>query len=193
MKEKILELRKEGKTYNEIRLILGCSKATISYHCGEGQKDMAKNRVRKRRKNILKTKIDGFKCRKEKEFKFDELKTKEERYVRESVRKFQKRDNTVKGTINKDIITTFTWEDVLIKFGETTYCYLSGEKINLFENNYNLDHIIPVSRGGDNSLNNLGITHKVANTMKSDLTPDELIEWCKKILEFNNYKIEKID
>ena len=58
---------------------------------------------------------------------------------------------------------------------------------------YNLDHIIPASRGGDNSLNNLGITHKVANTMKSDLTPEELIEWCKKILEFNNYKIEKID
>ena len=52
--------------------------------------------------------------------------------------------------------------------------------------------MIPASRGGDNSLNNLGITHKVANTMKSDLTPEELIEWCKKILEFNNYKIEKL-
>lgn len=33
MKEEILNLRKNGKTYNEIREILGCSKGTISYHC----------------------------------------------------------------------------------------------------------------------------------------------------------------
>ena len=35
MKEKIIELRKNGKTYNEIKLILGCSKSTISYHCSK--------------------------------------------------------------------------------------------------------------------------------------------------------------
>lgn len=33
MKGEILNLRKEGKTYNEITEILGCSKGTISYHC----------------------------------------------------------------------------------------------------------------------------------------------------------------
>lgn len=78
----------------------------------------------------------------EKNNKIDELKTKEERYVRESVRKFQKRDNNVKGTVNNDISTTFTWEDVLSKFGENTHCYLSGERINLFENNYNMDYSV---------------------------------------------------
>lgn len=191
MKEKILELRKEGKTYNEIKTILKCSKGTISYHCGDGQKDMARNRVRKRRKNNLKSKIDRFKIRKGKEVIDDELKVKEDRYIRESIRKFQKRDNNIKGTINKDINTTFTWEDVLDKFGENTHCYLSGEKINLFENSYNLDHIIPVSKGGSNKFDNLGITHKIVNTMKSNLTTEELIDWCKKILEFNDYKIEK--
>ena len=35
MKDKILELRSQGKTYNEIVEILGCSKGTISYHCGK--------------------------------------------------------------------------------------------------------------------------------------------------------------
>lgn len=35
MKDKILELRQEGKSYNEIRKILGCSKGTISYHCSK--------------------------------------------------------------------------------------------------------------------------------------------------------------
>lgn len=33
MKEEILKLRNEGKTYNEIIDILNCSKGTISYHC----------------------------------------------------------------------------------------------------------------------------------------------------------------
>ena len=33
MKEEILKLRKEGKTYNEIVEILGCAKSTVNYHC----------------------------------------------------------------------------------------------------------------------------------------------------------------
>jgi hypothetical protein len=37
----------------------------------------------------------------------------------------------------------------------------------------------------------LGITHEIVNKIKSDLNPDELIIWCKKILEFNGYKITK--
>lgn len=35
MKEQILRLRSEGKTYNEIKVILNCAKSTISYHCGK--------------------------------------------------------------------------------------------------------------------------------------------------------------
>lgn len=33
MKEKILELRKNGLSYDEIQKKLGCAKSTISYHC----------------------------------------------------------------------------------------------------------------------------------------------------------------
>ena len=52
MKEQILKLREEGKTYNEIKDILGCSKGTISYYCGVGQKDKNDNRRKSfRRKN----------------------------------------------------------------------------------------------------------------------------------------------
>jgi DNA-binding Lrp family transcriptional regulator len=49
MKEKIKKLRKEGKTYNEISKILGCSKGTISYHL--------KNSLRDRK--ILRIYIEG--------------------------------------------------------------------------------------------------------------------------------------
>ena len=38
MKEQILELRAQGLSYNEIVKELGCSKSSVSYHCGKGQK-----------------------------------------------------------------------------------------------------------------------------------------------------------
>jgi 5-methylcytosine-specific restriction endonuclease McrA len=38
MKEQILKLRLEGKSYSQIKSILGCSKGTIAFHCGKGQK-----------------------------------------------------------------------------------------------------------------------------------------------------------
>lgn len=52
-KEQILALRKEGKTYSEIQKILGCSKGTISYHLGEGQKEKTKERMHKSRAEIF--------------------------------------------------------------------------------------------------------------------------------------------
>lgn len=53
-KENILRLRAEGKTYNQIRDELGCSKGTIAYHCGTGVKEKTKQRnVSTRDRQIL--------------------------------------------------------------------------------------------------------------------------------------------
>ena len=35
LKEKIIKLREQGKTYNQIKKELNCSKGTISYHCSQ--------------------------------------------------------------------------------------------------------------------------------------------------------------
>lgn len=52
MKEQILKLRAEGKTFNEIKNTLGCSKSTISYYCSEGQKEKNLQRTKKKRAGL---------------------------------------------------------------------------------------------------------------------------------------------
>lgn len=48
-KEDIFRLRQEGKTYNQIQKVLGCSKGTIAYHLGDGQKEKYHQRSQKKR------------------------------------------------------------------------------------------------------------------------------------------------
>jgi len=51
MKDKILKLRKEGKSYNEIAKTLNCSKGTISYHC-------SRNKIKKEESKVKKLKLE---------------------------------------------------------------------------------------------------------------------------------------
>lgn len=176
MKEEILKLRNEGKTYPEIAEILGCSKGTISYYCGEGQKEKTKVRTQKRR-NIT-----------------NNLPGKTDRFLRGAARhkvdRFQKRNGK---QYKKGFDKSFSWKDVVDRFGEITECYLSGEKINLMKDkNYQFDHIIPLTRGGDCNIDNLGILHKTVNQMKNNLLNEEFIQWCKKILEHKGYKVTSV-
>jgi CRISPR/Cas system Type II protein with McrA/HNH and RuvC-like nuclease domain len=172
MKDQILKLRSEGKSFKQIAKILGCAKSTVSYHCGEGQKEKSMDRQNKRRREIVNSKLTSFKNR-----------------FRHRTRDFQRREENNKlGKANYD----FTREDVLNKFGVDTKCYLSGTPINMLRSNdYAFDHVIPVSKGGLNTLENLGITTKLVNRIKTDQTPEELFFWCKKILEYNGYKVTK--
>ena len=51
-KEQILKLRDEGYSYREIQKIAECSRGTIAYHCGPGQKLKSLNRQQDRRKKV---------------------------------------------------------------------------------------------------------------------------------------------
>ena len=48
LKEQILELRTKGLSYKQIVNELGCSKSTVTYHCGAGQVDKSNERQRNR-------------------------------------------------------------------------------------------------------------------------------------------------
>ena len=52
-KDQILELKDQGCSYREIQKITGCSKGTIAYHIGVGQKDKTKNRTRECRTKVM--------------------------------------------------------------------------------------------------------------------------------------------
>jgi len=54
MKEKIIALRNEGKTYGQIKAQLGCSKSTIAYHVGAGQKEKSRLRQKSGRTAMVK-------------------------------------------------------------------------------------------------------------------------------------------
>ena len=53
-KNEIIKLYEQGYSYSEISKKLGCSKGTISYHIGHGQKEKTLNRQNDKRNKIQK-------------------------------------------------------------------------------------------------------------------------------------------
>lgn len=64
LKERIHRLRETGKTYNQIVETLGCSKATVSWHCSEDVRiKYRRYRQKNRKKQVVDLKnLHGGKC-----------------------------------------------------------------------------------------------------------------------------------
>lgn len=190
-KEEILKLRSEGFSYGDIQKILGCSKGTISYHCGIGQKQKTKKRTLEYRTKdkllfILRKRVSRFnnKIRTEKELKIINNKSTFKKNLYDKCFRF----------VNKDInIMKVTAKSILEKLQITDKCELTGRIIDI-ENtsSWHLDHIVPFSRGGSNTLDNCRIVCKEANVAKSDLLDEEFIQLCKDVLAHNGYKVEQL-
>lgn len=179
MKWKILELRAQGKTYKEICEELGCSKSTVAYYCGEGQKEKTLDRQRVRRNNKIINRIDKFKARKPSNGKYllRDSWTTTKHSLQKRIRYFQAR--TTDRKIFDFTNVEFTYADFVNVYGDTTKCYLTGRDIDLNQpESYRLDHVQPVAKGGDNSLDNLGIVCPQANAAKSDMTIEEFVQLC---------------
>jgi hypothetical protein len=163
-KDNILKLRNKGKSYKQIQQEIGCSLGTISYHCGDGQKLKSLKRQRTRSSSllaILKRKKDNFS------------------FVSGNRRSAGKRKSM-----------DFSASQFYDKLVGNPVCYLTGRPIDLLSpKTYNCDHIIPVSKGGGCTFNNLGLACRNANMSKSDMTEDEYVQLCKEVLILRGYKI----
>lgn len=163
LKEKILDLKKRGYSYQQIQKTLGCSKSTISYHLGDNQKERAYDRVKKQRK-------------------LNPWIHKTEKFIQEY--------DGVKITYNKR--GDFNRKKISNYLSTIDKCYLTGRPIDINDfNTYEFDHIIPKCLGGDSSFENLGVVRPEANRAKSDLTVEEFIGLCKDVLINFGYTVSK--
>ena len=85
-----------------------------------------------------------------------------------------------------------TTKNILDKLEQNDRCALTGRKLDIQNtSSWELDHIIPSSKGGNNTLDNCQILCKEANQSKRDLLPEEFLELCKDVLKHNGYEIIK--
>lgn len=180
MKEKILELRALGYSYNRIVEELGCSKGTIAYHCGEGQKQKSLERQRKNRKTdagMISYKMSNFRNSDPKTaYIYRDTRTALSTNIKDKIRRFH-------GSIPEDNRGQFEYTEFMEWLEQDPVCYLSGRPLD-FSNPrlYHFDHIIPRCKGGTSNIDNLGVTTSEANQAKHSLSIEEFLELCIDVL-----------
>jgi 5-methylcytosine-specific restriction endonuclease McrA len=76
----------------------------------------------------------------------------------------------------------FTVQQFMDKFSDPV-CYLTGIPIDIYDfTSYHLEHVIPLSRGGDSNLSNLQLAVPWANIIKGDMSLDLLLSRCELIV-----------
>lgn len=186
LKQKILTLREQGCSYRDISKQLSCARSTVAYYLGVGQKEKAHQRRKKfGHLNPLARKVYGY--------KEDDGKLK--KCVVDSIEKIEKIIYYKVYTFMEENLKDcdFTVQDVLDKIGDDPRCYLTGRSIDLSKSrSYQLDHIVPRSRGGSNSLDNLGLCVRDANQAKYDMMLDDFLDLCRDILLNHGYIITSL-
>jgi 5-methylcytosine-specific restriction endonuclease McrA len=178
IKPEILSLHEQGFNYTQIQEKLQCSKATISYHLGEGRKEkVLANTRRLRAENPMSRKINTF----------INLSYRQRHSLNSRIRGF----HTINGHNDPENRRerTFTGEEIIRKYNGK--CYLTGRTIDFSDiNSYALDHIIPRSKGGPLTLENCGLTCKHANSAKSDMSLEEFFKLCVEVVKHNKLSLD---
>lgn len=171
-KEKVLQLKKDNPTWGYSRIAghVGCSKNTVRFHLVDGCRRQTTLRNQKRRERPsarFYRKIAQF-CN-----------CSHHRWYSDGRQPFQ-------------VVKTIPVPMVRARIGENPICYLTGDQIDLDKpESYSMDHVVPISRGGESTLENLGLCTKEANLAKGALTHEEFLQLCQKVLRHHGYDVRK--
>jgi 5-methylcytosine-specific restriction endonuclease McrA len=197
------KIKQKGKKYREK------NKDKIKQN-GKEYREKNKEKIQQRMNKYLKENIDKVRIRSREYQRKRRLNKTINDIIIEKIYSFHKRavkllnqynkqSISIHKIINKKIKTMkssskievkFTTEDFLNKIGDNPKCYLTGRDIDLSGSRlWNIDHVMPLAKGGDNSLDNCNITCRDANMSKSDMTLDEYLKLCKEVLENFGYKV----
>ena len=185
---RIIALREQGYSYDKIQNVLNCSKSTISYHLSPGGKQ--KVRYREAKLNREKPTLNHVK----RIWHFRHPRTPSQNkipwYLHKTHRQTTKSISQKAHQFQKTM--TFNYKDVHAKYGDHFQCALTGRPLQWNNpEDYQYDHIVPIARGGDNTLNNLQLLCTDANQAKGHLTDEEFIDLCKEVVQHAGYKIWK--
>lgn len=176
--DQITQLKQQGKSNSKIVELLHCSTGTLAYHLYPKSKRATQRRAK-----------EAVRSGKKKEYHKQYL-TNGGGRARLSckITQFHRLGNISKIQLPR----TFSLDTIINQLGPNPKCYLTGEAIDLSNpGSYSLDHKLPVSKGGQSVLDNLGLCTSEINRAKNDKTPEEFIQLCKKVLEFNGYFVSK--
>lgn len=194
-KDEMIALRESGLSIIKTAKALGCARSTVErclYPHYDSNLKQRQEKTREMRQNnslfILNEKVKVFQQnRKSTGRRVSANNSKIHTILNNKITKFSKPYNWRKGMKS---ISSFGAGDILKKIGDSPVCYLTGEPIDLANSSsYVLDHIVPRSRGGDNSIDNCQIASYQANLCKSNLTYEEFVLLCSKIVNHNNQLI----
>lgn len=181
---KLLKLKYPDK---DVSILLGCSPVNVWYYSSEENSQTVKDRQSERRAiakaiNPSDT-IPALLVKKIKRFSKDYKSSNSVivKIISDKVIRFY--DSYLKGAKVDKVYLSMSVKKIM----DNPTCYLTGRTIDLSEKgSYELDHIIPKSRGGGNTIENMGLTCTIANRCKSSLTDQEFITLCKEVAKFHS-------
>ena len=104
----------------------------------------------------------------------EDINRKSREYFAKNPQKILEYSRRRRATVNNNGFEKYTLQEVLDLYG--TDCFICGEKIDLnanrlvgkpgWEKGLHLDHVIPVSKGGSDTLNNVRPAHGFCNLSK---------------------------